>query len=92
MGLTAFSANRYSGCDNMAGECLRHRQAWAIQAIGFVGVLGAAFCLYAAILAHQGRFSRVRTVLLFAGLIVVTLAVVFDPAHHLNNRVTGWMA
>jgi hypothetical protein len=90
----SFAALPHDGdCDNMAGECLRHRQGHAITLI-------EAACLAAAVTAAvcfvRQRSGRSLSAVAIAALVlcgaIATAVLVVQPVDHLNNRWTGWLS
>jgi hypothetical protein len=79
-------------CDNMAGECLRQRQGFAITLIEAACL--ASFVVAAAyfVLQWRGRSlsRKALSALAMCGLLV-TLVLVVQPVGHLNNRWSGWL-
>jgi hypothetical protein len=92
--LVSWSALPHDGaCDNMAGDCLRHRQGYAITLI-------EAACLAAAVTAAACFFRQQRgrnlSAVAIAALVLCpaigTAVLVVRPVDHLDNRWTGWLS
>jgi hypothetical protein len=89
----SFSALPHDGdCDNMAGECLRHRQGYAITLIELACLVSGVVAL--AFFVRQWRGRRLSAGALVALLLcagVASLVLAIQPVEHLNNRWTGWL-
>ena len=92
MAVAAFGHVRVGECDNMAGECLRGRQAFAIQLIGALCAAAAAGLVWMAWRTIARTMPRWMAAVLVVGLCVLAVLVVVDPAGHLDDRYTGWLA
>jgi succinate dehydrogenase/fumarate reductase cytochrome b subunit len=79
-------------CDNMAGTCLRQRQELALGLFAAVYSIGAVCGVWIAVRAAQGGPPRARHLaLLVVSITVVIVALLVDPAGHLDNRYDGWL-
>jgi hypothetical protein len=79
-------------CDNMAGECLRHRQGYAITLIEVACLAAAVTAVVCFVRQRRGRgLSAVALALLVLCGAVATTVLVVRPVDHLNNRWTGWL-
>jgi hypothetical protein len=83
----------HGDCDNLAGECLRHRQGLAITAVEagcLVSLLvGAAYF----VLSVRGRtVSRAALATLAVCGLLVTFVLVVHPVEHLNKRYGEWLS
>ena len=79
-------------CDNMAGECLRHRQGYAITLVEAACLAAAVTAAVCFVRQRRGRSLSAVTVamLVLCGAVATTVLVV-RPVDHLNNRWTGWL-
>jgi hypothetical protein len=92
--LVSWSAVPHDGaCDNMAGECLRHRQGYAItlvEAACLAAVITATWCFL------RQRSGRSPSAPALVALVVcgafATAVLVVRPVDHLNNRWSGWLS
>jgi hypothetical protein len=94
LALLAVSALQTSpaDCDNIAGTCLRQRQQLALGLLAAVYSVGAASGVWIAVGTTRGRPIRARNLALLAAIVTVLLvAVLLDPAGHLDNRYDGWL-
>jgi len=92
MAVAAFGQLSVGDCDNMAGECLRQRQALAIELIGALSVAAAAGLGWLAWRTIARTIPRGVAAVLVVGICVLAAMVLVDPAGHLANRWTGWLA
>jgi hypothetical protein len=88
----AMDVGSYDDCDNMAGECLRYRQQYALEAIGLGAGLIALACLWAALRAVVFWIARWQLATLLVGLALIASVSVAHPADHLDNRWHGWLS
>lgn len=92
MAVAAFGHVSVGDCDNIAGECLRQRQALAIELIGALCVAAAAGLVWMAWRTITRTMPRGVAAVLVVGVCVLAVMALVDPAGHLANRWTGWLA
>jgi hypothetical protein len=86
---SALHATAPHSCDNMAGECVRARQYWALRGMGFAGLALTFLCLFAAFYALWRHPRWWHAPLAAAGSLAFGAT---DPMHDLDNRYEGWFS
>jgi choline-glycine betaine transporter len=89
---STFSAASYSDCDNLAGECLRVRQHYALRGIGVLSVIVAGLCVWSAIVGFRRGHRWWQALVVLTAVVVLATVQATDPVDHLDNRYSGWLS
>jgi hypothetical protein len=88
----ALGVTSYTDCDNLAGECLRIRQQFALRVLGLAAAVSGLGCLWSAARALVVRAARWQLFTLIFAIAFLGSVHVVDPVEHLDNRRSGWFS